>query len=107
MVTALDVRHEPRETTAEVYARAVAQRFKQAGMPMEPSASPEERSIGGRSFWKVNFSLRTAAGVGHGAEFVTADKGYLLMFVLGGPDLASVSEIEKSLQSIHFLETSN
>src|SRR5207302_6524909 len=66
MVTALDVRHEPRETTAEVYARAVAQRFKQAGMPMEPSASSEERSIGGWSFWKVNFSPRTSVGVGPG-----------------------------------------
>jgi tetratricopeptide (TPR) repeat protein len=106
MVTALDVRHEPEQTTAEVYARAVAQRFKQAGMPMEPNASPEERSIGGRSFWKVNFSVRTAAGVGHGTEFVTADKGYLLMFVLGGPDLASLGEVEKSLQSIHFLDAS-
>jgi len=107
MVTALDVRHEPGRTTAEMYARAVAQRFKQAGMPMEPSASPEERSIGGRSFWKVNFSVRTAAGVGHGTEFVTSDKGYLLMFVLGGPDLASLGEVEKSFDSIHFLNNAN
>jgi tetratricopeptide (TPR) repeat protein len=107
MLTALDIRHEPRETTAESYARAVSQGFKQAGMPMEPSDYLEEQSIGGRSFWKVSFSVRTATGTGHGAEFVTADKGYLLMFIFGGPDAASVGEIEKSLQSIHFLETSN
>jgi hypothetical protein len=107
MVTALDVRHERVGTTAESYARAVAQRFKQAGMPMEPSGPPEERTIGGRSFWKVNFSVRTATGVRNGSEFVIADKGYLLTFVLGGPNVASLGEIEKSLQSVHFLETSN
>src|SRR5882762_12015668 len=77
------------------------------GCPWSLALLLRKRSIGGRSFWKVNFSVQTAAGVGHGTEFVTSDKGYLLMFVLGGPDLASLGEIEKSLQSLHFLEASN
>lgn len=105
MATALDVRQVP-TTTAQSYIEAVAQRLKQAGTPMESSSPPEERSIGGRTFWSATFSVRMATGIRYVSEIVTVDKGYLLMFVCGGPDLASLSEIEKSLQSIHFLNAS-
>ena len=40
------------------------------------------------------------------SQFVTTDKGYLVMFVAGGPDPASQQEIEKSLGSIHFVDSS-
>ncbi len=106
MAAAYDVRSAP-GATAEWYTKALAQRFTQAGTPMEPSSPPEERSIGGRSFWKVNFSFRTTTGVRYVSEIVTTDKGYLLLFAAGGPDLLSLAEIEKSLQSLHFFETSN
>ena len=52
MVSALDVRHEPGRTTTEMYARAVAQRFKQAGMPMELAlllrSGPSQDEVFGR-----------------------------------------------------------
>jgi hypothetical protein len=67
LAIAFDVPSVP-GTTAESYIKAVAQRFKQTGAPMEMSGSPEERSIGGRSFWKENFVVRTATGARYGSE---------------------------------------
>jgi hypothetical protein len=93
--------------TAESYLKSIAQRAKQTGAAMEASGSQEERSIGGRSFWRGNFLLRTATGTNYGYQYVRADKGYLLVFLLAGPDVASLNEVEKSLSSIHFLNNSN
>jgi tetratricopeptide (TPR) repeat protein len=108
MVIALDIQSGP-GTTAESYIKAMAQRAKQTGaaIAMETSGSPEERLIGGRSFWKGNFIVRTATGTGYGSQCVRAEKGYLLVFFLAGPDLASLGEVEKSLDSMHFLNRSN
>jgi hypothetical protein len=93
--------------TVESYIKALAQRFRQTGMPITPSGSPEERPIGGRIFLKQSFLVRAAMGTQYASQFVTLDKGYLLMFSLAGPDLPSLLEVEKSLDSIHFLGGSN
>ncbi|MGB8493430.1 MAG: tetratricopeptide repeat protein [Candidatus Acidiferrum sp.] len=106
MAVAIDIQSVP-GTTAESYVKALAQQAKQRGAAMDASNSPEDRSIGGRSFWEENFEIRTATGTRYGSECVRAEKGYLLVFILAGPDLASLGEIEKSLDSIQFLESSN
>jgi len=69
--------------------------------------APEQIMMGGRSFWKGNFAVQTTTGTRYGSQFVTMDKGYLLMFFLGSPDLPGLRDIEKSLESIRFLESSN
>jgi tetratricopeptide (TPR) repeat protein len=106
MVSAFDLRSTP-GMTAESYMKFMAQRFAQPGMPMELRGSPEERSIGGRTFWKESFVIRVATGTSYGSQFVSEDKRYLLIFNLGSPDLGSLGDLEKSLTSIHFLESSN
>jgi len=79
---------------------------------MESSETPEEATIAGRNFWKGTLAIQTAMGSHYASQFVTTDKGYLLAFVVGGPDPTSLQEIEKSLESIRFadnpkLETNN
>jgi tetratricopeptide (TPR) repeat protein len=106
MAVAFDIRSVP-QTTAESLIKDMAQRTKQSGAAMEASGSPEERSIGGRSFWKGNFIVRTATGTRYESQFMRVEKGYLLVLLFTGPDLASLGEIEKSLDSIHFLNSPN
>jgi hypothetical protein len=106
MISAIDIRPVP-GTSAESYIKGVAQRFSQLGTPLEPSGSPGERSIGGRIFWQQRFVVRAAKGIHYSSHFVTADKGYLLLFTLAGPDATSLGDAEKSLDSIRFLESSN
>jgi len=74
---------------------------------MELKGAPEQIMMGGRSFWKRNLAVQTTTGTRYGSQFVTMDKGYLLMFFLGSPDLPGLRDIEKSLESIRFLESSN
>ena len=50
MVDALEM--QPAPITAESYVKALGQRFIQKGGPLEVKGSPEERAIGGRTFWK-------------------------------------------------------
>lgn len=106
VVNALDLEMVPGRTP-ESFLKAVGQRFKQPGVPMELNGSPEQITMGGRSFWKGNFAVQTAAGTRYSSQFVTVDKGYLLMFFLGSPDLPGLRDIEKSLQSVRFLRSSN
>jgi hypothetical protein len=76
----------------------------QTGKAMEASGSPKERSIAGQTFWKQSLLIRTATGTSYGAEFVTTDKGYLLIFLLAAPDPKSLGDIEESLDTIHFVQ---
>ena len=68
------------------------------------TGSPEERAIGGRAFWKQDILVHTANGTACMAQFVTTEKGYLLMFSLTAPDPKTLEDLEKSLESIHFLQ---
>jgi len=106
MVNALDLGTVP-GLTHESFLKAVGQRFKQTGVPMELKGAPEQIMMGGRSFWKGKLAVQTTTGTRCGSQFVTMDKGYLLMFFLGSPDLPGLRDIEKSLESIRFLESSN
>jgi len=106
MVSALDSGDAP-ELTPELFLKSLSKRFKQTGLPMVVNEAPEEITIAGRSFWKATFAAQTAMGSHYTAQFVTMDKGHLLMFVVGGPDPASLHEIEKSLGLIHFLHGPN
>jgi tetratricopeptide (TPR) repeat protein len=106
MVSALDSRPTP-GLTPRSYLQSSAQRVNQTRVQMEFSEIPEEVTVGGRSFWKNTFAVQTSAGTRYGSQFAAADKGYLLLFTFGSLDLASLSEIEKSLESIHFQERSN
>jgi hypothetical protein len=45
-----------------------------------------------------------ATSAAYGAEFVTTEKGYLLMFFLTAPDPPMLGDLEKSLHSIHFVK---
>jgi Flp pilus assembly protein TadD len=105
MVSALEM--QPAPISAESYIKSVGQRFSQTGGPLEVSGSPEERSIGGRTFWKRNFLVHTATGKGYAAQWVTTDKGYLLMFSLTAPDPKTLEDLEKSLDTIHFPQGSS
>ena len=102
MVSALEM--QPSPVTAESYIKALGQRFSQTGGPLELKGSPEKRAIGGRAFWQQNFLVHMATGTSCGAEFVMAEKEYLLMFVLTAPDFKTLQDLEKSLESIHFLQ---
>jgi Flp pilus assembly protein TadD len=105
MVSAIEM--QPSAVTAESYVKALGQRFSQTGSPLEARGSPEERAMGGRTFWKQNFLIHTGIGTGDVAQFVTTEKGYLLMFSLTAPDLKTLEDLEKSLESIHFLPGSS
>jgi Flp pilus assembly protein TadD len=102
MVTALDM--QPAPITAESYVRALGQRFSQKGGPLEVRGSPEEHAMGGRTFWKRDLLIHTATGTAYGTQFVTTEKGYLLMFSLSAPDPKTLEDLEKTLESIHFLQ---
>lgn len=106
MVLAFDIRPAP-ELTAQSFLESIAQRYKQTGVPIAISGTPENIMIAGRGFWKTNLAAQTAMGSHFASEFVTENKGYLLMFVVGVPDPTSLREIEKSLESIRFLQISN
>jgi tetratricopeptide (TPR) repeat protein len=106
MINALDLAAAP-GLTPESLLKSVGQRFKQTGVPMELSGAPERIMIDGREFWKGNFAIQTATGTRCGSQFVTADKGYLLMFILGSPDTPGLRDIEASLTSLHFLTAPN
>ena len=106
LVNALDLGTVP-GLTPESFLKAVGQRFKQTGVPMELNEPPEQTMMGGRSFWKGTFAVQTTTGTRYASQFVTMDKGYLLMFFLGSPDLPGLRDIEKSLKSVRFLDSSN
>lgn len=101
IVSAVDARFEDHAIAAS-FADAVLQRVHKTGAQGEPRGTPMEVLLGGRSFWRAGFAVRNAPVVGHGSEFVTETKGYFLVFTFGAPDLATLSEIEKSLDSIQF-----
>jgi tetratricopeptide (TPR) repeat protein len=105
MISALEM--QPAPTTAESYIKALGQRFSQTGKAMKTSGSPEERSIAGRVFWKQSLLIRTATGTSYSTEFVTTDKGYLLMFLLAAPDPKTLVNLEVSLDSIQFVRGSS
>src|SRR5579859_2855587 len=105
MVIAVDIGQVP-EVTGESFLKSIVQRYKQTGLPMELSETPEETTIAGRNFWKGTLAIQTAMGSHYASQFVTTDKGYLLVFVVGGPDPMSLQEIEKSLGSVHFVDNS-
>jgi tetratricopeptide (TPR) repeat protein len=105
-ISAFDVRSTP-EITPESYLKDFARRVNQNTMPMAASEVPEKVAVGGRSFWKWTTAFQTPAGTIYGSEFATADKGYLLTFSFGSPELAALHDIEKSLESIHFLDSTN
>jgi Flp pilus assembly protein TadD len=102
MVSAIEM--QPAPITAESYVKAFGQRFSQIGGALEVKGSPEERAIGGRSFWKQDILVHTASGTAHGAQFVTTEKGYVLMFSLSAPDPKTLEDLEKTLESVHFLQ---
>jgi Flp pilus assembly protein TadD len=102
IVTAIEM--QPAPITAESYVKALGQRFSQTGSPLEVKGFPEERAMGGRTFWKQNLLVHTATGTGCGVQFVTSEKGYLLMFSLTAPNPKTLEDLEKTLESIHFLQ---
>jgi tetratricopeptide (TPR) repeat protein len=102
LISAFDIRNTP-EVTAETYIKGIDQRARQSGVAMDASGSSKELLIDSRSFWKLNLMVRTAAGASYETQIARAEKGYMLLVLLIGPDLASVNELENSLQSFHFL----
>ena len=100
-ITAVDARFEE-HATASSYADAVTLRILKTGLPGETRGAPVQVSIGGRAFWKTEFVMRPATHVRYGTEFVTSTKGYFLTFTFGAPDLGTLGEIEKSLNSMQF-----
>jgi tetratricopeptide (TPR) repeat protein len=106
MVNVFDLRTLP-GVTPESFLAAIGQRFRRTGVPIELNGPPEQVMMGGRSFWKGNLAFQTTTGTRYASQFVTADKGYLLMFALYSPDLPGLRDIEKSLESIRFRESSN
>lgn len=102
MVSAIEMRPSP--LTAESYTKALGQRFREKGGALEVKGFPEERAIGGRSFWKQDNLIHTASGTAYGVQFLTTEKGYLLMFSLSAPDPKTLEDLEKTLESIHFLK---
>ncbi len=92
------------EMTPESLVEKFAQRYKQTGMSIKSIGTPYKLMIGDRIFWKGTFAMQKAAGTVYGSQFVTTDKGYLLRFSVSGPDLASLHEIEKSLESVRFID---
>jgi TonB family protein len=103
MVKAFDVKAAP-ELTPDSFLKSLSKRFEQTRVRMVVNEAPKEIAIAGRTFWKATFAGQTAMGSLYASYFVTADKGYLLMFVVGGgQDPLSLHAIEKSLDSVHFL----
>lgn len=93
--------------TAESSLRSTAERFKQTGLPMDLGDAPQQQTVAGRSFWKATLAVQTAMGSRYISQLATTEKGYLLVFIVGAPDAASRGEIEKSLDSIHFMNSQN
>ena len=102
-IAAIDARFDEHATAAS-YADAVPRRILMTGIPGEARGAPVQLAIGGRTFWKADFVVRPTTGVRYGTAFVTAIKGYILTFTFGAPDLGTLGEIEKSLESIQFQE---
>jgi tetratricopeptide (TPR) repeat protein len=106
LICAFDVRSTP-GITPQSYLRDFARRVNQNATPMTASEMPEKVTVGGRSFWKWSTAFQTSAGTIYGSEFATAEKGYILTFSFGSPELAALHDIEKSLESVHFLDSTN
>jgi hypothetical protein len=73
---------------------------------MDFGGTPQEVTVGGKSFWKDSAALQTPGGTRYGSQFVAVDKGYLLTFsfsALDSPKLENLREIEKSLETVQFL----
>jgi len=105
MVTALDIGTTPRLTPGS-FLKSVSEQFQHTGA-LVINEAPAEIALGGRSFWKATFAVQTTIGSIYTTEFVTADKGYLLIFVIGGQGPENLHEAEKSLESIRFSGTPN
>lgn len=105
-LSALEVGAAP-GITPDTFLNAIAQRFKQTSAPMKMVGAPEQLTLAGKTFSKADFILETASGARYGSEIVTIERGYLLMFVLSSPDSDSLSEMERSLQSLQFAASSN
>ncbi len=106
MLNALDMRAAP-GLTPEPFLKSIGQRYKQIGVPIELTGTPQEITIGGRKFWRGDFKVQTAAGGAYVSQFVTPDRGYLLLVVVASRDLDGLHQIETSLESMHFQDISN
>src|SRR5262249_20923963 len=87
--------------TPETYANSVARLLRESRV-IEENSAVEKRSVNGREFWSLHLILRTPAGPRYAIEFITEQKGYALLFVVGGPDKTSVDEAAKTLDSVQF-----
>ena len=106
MLNALDMRAAP-GLTPEPFLKSIGQRYKQIGVPIELTGTPQEITIGGRKSWRGDFKVQTAAGDAYVSQFVTPDRGYLLLIVVTSRDLDGLHQIETSLESMHFQDISN
>ena len=106
MVTALDIGTAP-ELAPGSFLKSVSERFKHTGAPLVINEAPAEIALGGRSFWKATFAVQTTMGSIYTTEFVTADKGYFLIFVISSQGPENLHEVEKSLESVRFFGTPN
>lgn len=100
-ITALDVRTAPQGFGPEEFLKGVGAKLRQAtGERAEPK--PERISVNGREFWKLDTVIPISGGSRYLSEMVTAERGFFVMFVVGGPDAESAAEIGKTMQSVRF-----
>jgi tetratricopeptide (TPR) repeat protein len=104
-IRALDVSADPNLRTPEEYLTGLATLHSQGiGIPVEPAGKPEQLQVGGGAFWRLNMSTRVGSIVVSDAAIVAVQKGYLLMFIVAGPDAASRDDLVRAVQSVHFVE---
>jgi|SRR5580658_7477293 hypothetical protein len=89
----------------ETLLKSVAERLQQAGATPQGAGAAEKLILGGRDFWKMNVAVPFGGSTRYVSEIMTFDRGFALFFVLSTSDMASLGQMEQSLQSIRFLDS--
>jgi Flp pilus assembly protein TadD len=86
---------------------AIIESLKQSGSKFDLQDGPKNVSLGGKNFANAHFIAHVADRQAYTSQFVMKEKGFLLLINLSTPDQASLSGLENSLNSLHFLESPN
>jgi tetratricopeptide (TPR) repeat protein len=86
-----------------LFLTAIADRLKQSGPGFELLDAPRKVTIGSRDFANVHLAIHMTNGQAYTSQFVTKERGFLLMINLSAPDQQSLPILESTLNTLHFL----
>ncbi len=107
LIQAMDKRVlEPDLKSGEDFLKSMAAILTNRGMAISVVGPPEQFTVAGKTFWKLNLNPTIKGATSHVVEAVTMEKDYLLLFVFSSTDVSKLDELVHTMQSLRFTDSS-